>query len=612
LREKISVTELRKRSESWLRQARRVIAPSADTASRLHNYFALTIDVRPHTVPIGPPMRQGPALSKIVRVAVIGAIGEHKGYQVLLKCARDAKKRGLPLEFVVIGYTENDKPLTDTGKVLVSGRYAEGEASHLLRRENPDVAFLPSVYPETWCYALDEAVAVGLPVVAFDLGAIAERVREMGGGVILPLGEEPGRINDRLVEFAARPGFSDHQDEDMSQGIPDSSNMSNTTPDKDSAPPDALTASVQVLPLPAGLYLFSVKSAPTPADRPQGQLRLPAMHVGLGPGVRSEQVEFVTGPSTDGAWLFAQDDMLVTKVSSVGATLILTSVRAPGGEVLSIKVERLENRADATAADGPMAADSAAKTPADSGRKSKSEAAVVPTEDGVLPLKIGVHVRARGDLSFSDAPWAGRLAPGLWIESFSIRPLLQFEPSDIEYKGLTGSGFETPWLSDEKPCGTKGMAVPLVAFAVRLRPSAQTASYDCEYSGYFKSGVTIGPLRNGAPCRSTLANDPLEGIQVRISKRLAATVPAVAVRDVKTVAAASSGPTFGRYRDEPDAATGSSTSKSGNGAGHKSKAAAKSNLVPTAVSANLKQPAPKNPETNGAKTSAQRAASRRT
>jgi hypothetical protein len=81
---------------------------------------------------------------------------------------------------------------------------------------------------------------------------------------------------------------------------------------------------------------------------------------------------------------------------------------------------------------------------------------------------------------------------------------------------------ETPWITNEQMCGTKGMAVPLVGFAVRLKASAQASvSYDCEYSGYFKSGLTIGPMRNGAPCRSTVANDPLEGIQLHIARRAA-------------------------------------------------------------------------------------------
>jgi hypothetical protein len=143
----------------------------------------------------------------------------------------------------------------------------------------------------------------------------------------------------------------------------------------------------------------------------------------------------------------------------------------------------------------------------------------------MLPVQIAAHIRARGDMTFADVPWAGRVAPGLWIESFSVRPLKRLGAEDIEYKGLTGSGFETPWLTDDKMCGTKGMAVPLVGFAARLKPGAATAGYDCEYSGYFQSGVTVGPLRNGAPCRSTVANDPLEGIQVRLTKRISAALP---------------------------------------------------------------------------------------
>jgi hypothetical protein len=72
------------------------------------------------------------------------------------------------------------------------------------------------------------------------------------------------------------------------------------------------------------------------------------------------------------------------------------------------------------------------------------------------------------------------------------------------------------------------MSVPLVGFAVRLRPSPETALYECEYSGYFQSGTIVGPLRNGAPCRSTVANDPLEGVQIRFVKR----APAVSTKSL--------------------------------------------------------------------------------
>lgn len=126
---------------------------------------------------------------------------------------------------------------------------------------------------------------------------------------------------------------------------------------------DGYSASVQILPLPPGLYLFSVKSEHPKDRRSDGQLQLPALHVGLGPGVAFDQVEFVAGPSTNGAWLFAQEDLLVTKVKGAGATMVLTSVRDAGGAVLSIKVERLDTRADvytSKAAAAPAHAHSAA------------------------------------------------------------------------------------------------------------------------------------------------------------------------------------------------------------------------------------------------------------
>ena len=546
LADPISVPALRARSAGWLRSARRVIAPSADTATRLQRHFdGLIVEVQPHSAPaeVALAAPRSPA-KKDLRVALIGAIGEHKGYWKLLACARDARARRLPIEFVVIGYTQDDAPLLATGKVFVTGRYSDAEAPHLLRREQPDIAWLPSVWPETWCYTLDYALGAGLPVMAFDLGAIAERLRGAPGAILLPLGIAPRRINDRLLELIRPSLVTDvaksrsvqsqlsrrSNDAKMSATLSKKVQMNKMSEGKPTqvAQEEGMSASVQVLPLPTGLYLFSVKAATPTPPRIDGELTLPAVHVGLGPGVRSDQVEFIAGPSTHGAWLFAPGDLLVTKVNGNGATLIMTSVRAPGGDVLSITVERLESRTD-VASSGPRAVAADAKaSPAAPKRLGTPTAQEAPAPKPLagaaandqVPVQIGAHVRTRGDMTFADVPWAGRVGPGLWIEAFSIRPMNRFEVQDIEYKGLTGSGFETPWLSDDKMCGTKGMAVPLVGFAVRLKPGPATAGYECEYSGYFQSGVTVGPLRNGAPCRSTVANDPLEGIQVRLLKRL--------------------------------------------------------------------------------------------
>jgi GT2 family glycosyltransferase len=548
LGETISVTALRARSAAWLRGARRVIAPSADTAARLRRHFGdLTVAVQGHAPsmvstgeapvfkPLPPAAQAGP-----VRVVLIGAIGEHKGYRILLECARDARVRRLPIEFVVVGYTENDAPLLEMGNVFITGRYSEAEAVHLLRREQPALIWLPSVWPETWCYTLDYALATGLPVAAFDLGAIAERLRAKDQGELLALDMEPAQINDRLLEiggsapYHATPSRSEQSSvarpsdvASMAESQYGDTSMTDAPGANPAEGPkeEGLSASVQVLPLAEGLYLFSVKAAGPSSPTSNGELSLPAMHVGVGPGVRPEQVEFIAGPCTHGAWLFAASDLLVTRINTGGAMLILTSVRAPGGEVLSIKVERLNSRANSAAITStrlPTLTDFGSTS---IGAPTRSVFDAARSDDLPLALEIGAHIRTRGDMTFADKPWAGRVAPGLWIESFSVRSPERFGTQDIEYKGLTGSGFETPWLSGEQSCGTQGMAVPLVGFALRLKPNPATAPYDCEYSGYFQSGLTVGPLRSGAPCRSTVANDPLEGIQISLVARSQAAAP---------------------------------------------------------------------------------------
>jgi glycosyltransferase involved in cell wall biosynthesis len=137
-------------------------------------------------------------------VAVVGAIGPEKGYDVLLACARDAALRNLALEFVVVGHTVDDARLLDTARVFVTGRYAEGEATALIRAQQAQIAFIPSIWPETWCFALGSAWQAGLAVACFDIGAQAERLRATGRGWLLPLGLSTVAINNALLSVSPR------------------------------------------------------------------------------------------------------------------------------------------------------------------------------------------------------------------------------------------------------------------------------------------------------------------------------------------------------------------------------------------------------------------------
>ena len=198
--EAISVSALRRRSGEEFARATAVNVPSSDMARRMRRYFPA---MSPMICPpeddrtIAPPPL--PPRTAILRVAVIGALGIDKGLEVLLACARDAAERKLALNFRVIGHTDDDEALFATGHAFVTGQYAEAEAVALVRAQRPQLAFLPSVIPESWGYTLSIAWQAGLRCAVFDLGAQAERVRQTGFGWCLPLGLPAQIINNTLI-----------------------------------------------------------------------------------------------------------------------------------------------------------------------------------------------------------------------------------------------------------------------------------------------------------------------------------------------------------------------------------------------------------------------------
>jgi GT2 family glycosyltransferase/glycosyltransferase involved in cell wall biosynthesis len=184
----------------FLRGARRVFAPSYDAARRLRAHFQLlNVHVEPHPEPtreIFLRVREG----RQDTVAVLGAIGLHKGYEILLRCVRNAAKEGLPLKFVVIGFTSDNDALLKYDNVVITGQYRIEDLPRHIKASGAQAALFLSPWPETYSYTLSEAWRNGLYPIAFDLGAIAERIRKANFGRLMPLTTDPRIINRTVLE----------------------------------------------------------------------------------------------------------------------------------------------------------------------------------------------------------------------------------------------------------------------------------------------------------------------------------------------------------------------------------------------------------------------------
>ena len=153
-------------------------------------------DIRRHQAGIAP--RQGSS----VRIVVLGVQTPAKGRVLVEALARLNAASGRPFEIHLLG---DDPPdFADVPGVVAHGRYEREELPAKLAAIGPSFSLLPSIWPETYSHTLTESWAAGIPVLASNLGAPAERIRRRGGGWLLDPAS-PAAWKDCLERVIAAP-----------------------------------------------------------------------------------------------------------------------------------------------------------------------------------------------------------------------------------------------------------------------------------------------------------------------------------------------------------------------------------------------------------------------
>lgn len=152
-----------------------------------------------------PPERRIAGTSDVPRIAFVGAYRPHKGALVFEELVRTGLAADEPRpRWTILG--SGDPVLLLRARragAAVAGHYRAGSLASRLIAERVDVALLLSIWPETYSLTLTECRQAGVPVVAFDHGAIAERVREAGGGDLVPLERGAAGIAEALARRLA-------------------------------------------------------------------------------------------------------------------------------------------------------------------------------------------------------------------------------------------------------------------------------------------------------------------------------------------------------------------------------------------------------------------------
>ena len=131
-------------------------------------------------------------------IAIIGQITFYKGGEVVRNLANHIRITGKKSRIVIVGMIEFDLPKEI---VTITGHYHPSKLPELLEIHGVNVGFFPSICPETFSYVTEEMIAMGLPVLAFDLGAPGERVAKYAYGRVIRLDSSQQAIMEAIEKL---------------------------------------------------------------------------------------------------------------------------------------------------------------------------------------------------------------------------------------------------------------------------------------------------------------------------------------------------------------------------------------------------------------------------
>lgn len=179
----------------WWQKA--VVAVSQDLASKLERRNGRHIAVITNSIDervLSTPPAQRPTRPALKRIVFIGRIAPVKRIDVILQIARQAELKGLPYAFVILGDGPDRAQLQAAapGNVIWQGFVADP----LPTLAEADALILTSDHEGTPTVVL-EALALGVPVVARQVGGIPEILRGYASGTLVN-GTAPERWLDAI------------------------------------------------------------------------------------------------------------------------------------------------------------------------------------------------------------------------------------------------------------------------------------------------------------------------------------------------------------------------------------------------------------------------------
>ncbi|GAA6151480.1 glycosyltransferase [Pseudoteredinibacter isoporae] len=135
-------------------------------------------------------------------IAVVGALGKHKGFDYFESLRELTLSDGPSLNWLHIGYSDKISGQSVQANYIVTGAYEPESLPDMLALYQVDLVYFPLGVPESYCYALSDVLASPVPVLVHGLGALGERVEKLYGHThVLPADASYQEVAKYLVDF---------------------------------------------------------------------------------------------------------------------------------------------------------------------------------------------------------------------------------------------------------------------------------------------------------------------------------------------------------------------------------------------------------------------------
>lgn len=127
------------------------------------------------------------------------------------------------------------------------------------------------------------------------------------------------------------------------------------------------------------------------------------------------------------------------------------------------------------------------------------------------------HIQSTGDIGRSFGEWTGEPGNQRAVEGFSLAVPEGLTAADLTYQAVLGRGWLSPWVEAGQFCGSRGMALPILGFKIKLSEAA-ARRFDLSIDASFIDGTKLEDLGSEESCEApSLA--PLEAMKITLTPK---------------------------------------------------------------------------------------------